>query len=152
MNATANHGQESFSCSTPDSQSFERVCTPSETPLKLGPAERIDEDCFVGTPLQRNNFFCTSLDEPRGGGQSSPGIFDGPVFWRILDRNQSVQVIEDFESGKRETIYYRALFIVTSSFLLLVVRPGAPLIASLLLVAMPFVTNSFLLLVAMAST
>ena len=35
--------------------------------------------------------------------------------------------------------------------LLLVVRPGAPLVASLLLVAMPFVTSSFLLLVAMAS-
>ena len=36
---------------------------------------------------------------------------------------------------------------VTSSFLLLVVRPGAPLVASLVLVAMPFVTGSFLLLV-----
>ena len=33
------------------------------------------------------------------------------------------------------------------SFLLLVVRPGAPLVASLLLVAMPFVPRSFLLLV-----
>ena len=33
---------------------------------------------------------------------------------------------------------------VTSSFLFLVVRPGAPLVASLLLVAMPFVTSSVL--------
>ena len=34
-----------------------------------------------------------------------------------------------------------------SSFWLLVVRPGATSVASLLLVAMPFVTSSFLLLV-----
>ena len=34
------------------------------------------------------------------------------------------------------------------SFLLLVVMPGATFVASLLIVAMPFVTSSFLLLVA----
>ena len=34
-----------------------------------------------------------------------------------------------------------------SSFFLLVVRPGAPLVASLLLVAMPFAPSSFFLLV-----
>ena len=38
-------------------------------------------------------------------------------------------------------------FIVTNSFLLLVVRPGATS-SALLLVEMPFVTNSLLLLVA----
>ena len=36
-----------------------------------------------------------------------------------------------------------------NSFLFLVVRPGAPLVASLLLVAMPFATSSFLLLLVM---
>ena len=36
--------------------------------------------------------------------------------------------------------------ILTSCFLLLVVRPGTPFVASLLLVAMPFVTSSFLIL------
>ena len=38
-------------------------------------------------------------------------------------------------------------FVTSSVLLLLVVRPGAMLAASLLLVAMPFVPSSFLLLV-----
>ena len=40
-----------------------------------------------------------------------------------------------------------AMPFATSSFLFLVVRPEEPLVASLLLVAMPFATSSFLFLV-----
>ena len=42
--------------------------------------------------------------------------------------------------------------LVTSTFLLLVVRPGAPLVASLLQVAMPFVTSSYSTLQSFANT
>ena len=40
------------------------------------------------------------------------------------------------------TVENQAVALVPNSFLFLVVRPGAPLVASLLLVAMPFVTSS----------